>query len=460
MANIIINNKQYDNVPSVTFDKVGGGTATYTEGGGGGTTIEQLNVSSAGTYTAPTGTAYSPVVVPSGSEGTPTATKGAVLSHSVTVTPSVTNTSGFISGGTHTGTGVTVSASELVSGTKSITGAGTTDVTNYANASVPAGSVVLDDVYLDGDNVIMSASVDSSGLVTYSVGYQGYTDATLTSGYVSSYTSGGLEVNASGTLQLPVQPATVITPSGLEQTAVTAGKYTTGAITVKPFVFGALRPDAEKVQTYTYDKLLVQDESITIPAYTTTSTTIKAGAALGTTYTTDYENYNYFILERFVTYPIYSSTSKAKGREEYNITSTLYELTDIPPDNFIASSGEVFTNHSVALTATGNLQRTLYWSSGSAVGVYTSASYGVVQVAVAPTLSSGVITVSSPNVNIRGSGTYLSSTYWGYMTDIRAQYIIDIYRAPKAANAINGWGLTTQMQHILDSMNSNNWTLT
>jgi hypothetical protein len=60
-----------------------------------------------------------------------------VSSHSITVTPSVTNAAGYISGGTHTGTAVTVSASELVSGNKEITANGTNiDVTNYATASV------------------------------------------------------------------------------------------------------------------------------------------------------------------------------------------------------------------------------------------------------------------------------------------------------------------------------------
>ena len=68
---------------------------------------------------------------------TPTATKGAVSNHSVSVTPSVTATTGYITGGTKTGTAVTVSASELVSGTKEITenGAGI-DVTNYASVDV------------------------------------------------------------------------------------------------------------------------------------------------------------------------------------------------------------------------------------------------------------------------------------------------------------------------------------
>ena len=74
--------------------------------------------------------------MPSGTAGTPTATKGSVSNHAVSVTPSVTNTTGYITGGIKTGTAVTVSASELVSGTKSITENGTSDVTNYASVNI------------------------------------------------------------------------------------------------------------------------------------------------------------------------------------------------------------------------------------------------------------------------------------------------------------------------------------
>ena len=76
--------------------------------------------------------------MPSGSAGTPSATKGTVSSHSVSVTPSVTNTTGYITGGTKTGTAISVSASELVSGTYTVDSSGTKDVTNYASASVPS----------------------------------------------------------------------------------------------------------------------------------------------------------------------------------------------------------------------------------------------------------------------------------------------------------------------------------
>lgn len=74
--------------------------------------------------------------MPSGTAGTPSATKGTVSNHSVSVTPSVTNTAGYITGGTKTGTAVTVSASELVSGSETKTANGTYDVTNLASLVV------------------------------------------------------------------------------------------------------------------------------------------------------------------------------------------------------------------------------------------------------------------------------------------------------------------------------------
>lgn len=75
-----------------------------------------------------------------GTEGTPVATKSSVSDNTIIVTPSVTNTEGYINGGSHDGTPATVSASELVSGTKTITTAGTTDVTNYKDVFVAEGS--------------------------------------------------------------------------------------------------------------------------------------------------------------------------------------------------------------------------------------------------------------------------------------------------------------------------------
>lgn len=74
--------------------------------------------------------------VNNGTAGTPTASKGAVNNHSVDVTPSVTNTTGWITGGTQTGTPVTVTAAELVSGSQTVTVNDTYDVTNLAEMVV------------------------------------------------------------------------------------------------------------------------------------------------------------------------------------------------------------------------------------------------------------------------------------------------------------------------------------
>lgn len=113
------------------------GVVTQGTGSGGITPTGNINITQAGQTDV---TNYATATVASGTEGTPTATKGSVSNHSVSVTPSVTNAEGYITGGTKTGTAVTVQASELVSGTLTVDSSGTKDVTNYASASVPAGT--------------------------------------------------------------------------------------------------------------------------------------------------------------------------------------------------------------------------------------------------------------------------------------------------------------------------------
>ena len=189
----------YPDVPAVNLPKQGGGTASFTDvsdttaaasdvsvgkyfytsagvrtqgtnqGGGGGSAIIYDETDSHGgtirhiiTTDVIEGTksittngthdvgeyAYAEVnVLPSpGTAGTPVATKGAVSDHSVSVTPSVTNTTGYITGGTITGTAVTVSASELVSGSLSISTNGTADVTNYASVNVSVGGISIEEL--------------------------------------------------------------------------------------------------------------------------------------------------------------------------------------------------------------------------------------------------------------------------------------------------------------------------
>ncbi len=75
--------------------------------------------------------------MPSGTAGTPTASKGTVSNHSISVTPSVTNTTGYITGSTKTGTAVTVTAAELASGNLALTdNTASTSCVGYSTVSV------------------------------------------------------------------------------------------------------------------------------------------------------------------------------------------------------------------------------------------------------------------------------------------------------------------------------------
>lgn len=171
---------EYSGVTGIKATDDNGNTKTYIRPDG------TVTISSSGTTDV---TAYASASVAAGSAGTPTAAKSAVNNHAVTVTPSVTNTAGYISGGTKTGTGVSVSASELVSGSQSITTNNTYDVTNLAsvvvNVSGGGGSVQTDTKTVTASNyptslsftsmkgepkmftVRMNAQVSSSGSTTY-----------------------------------------------------------------------------------------------------------------------------------------------------------------------------------------------------------------------------------------------------------------------------------------------------
>ena len=136
--------------------------------------------------------------VTSGTAGTPTASKGTVSNHSVSVTPSVTNTTGYITGGTKTGTAVTVSALELVSGTLSITSSGTKDVTNYASASVSAGT---EGTPTATKGTVSNHSISVTPSVTNSAGYITGSTKTGTAVTVSAseLVSGTLSLTDNGT---------------------------------------------------------------------------------------------------------------------------------------------------------------------------------------------------------------------------------------------------------------------
>lgn len=158
----------------------------------GATTVtpstSQQTAVSAGTYVTGDVTV---AAMPSGTAGTPTATKGTVSNHSISITPSVTNTTGYITGSTKTGTAVTVNVTELESGTKTITENGTgISVSGYStvDVAVPTGSSKAIYTYL--------------GLASRTANSYGSTSATVTVTKAGTYNISYVAVrgSSSGTM--------------------------------------------------------------------------------------------------------------------------------------------------------------------------------------------------------------------------------------------------------------------
>lgn len=221
--------------PTVSEGYITQGTSGSVSVNGSGTkqlptrTSSDMSVSGA-TVTAPSGwyANNASKSVASGTEGTPTATKGTVSNHSVSVTPSVTNTAGYISGGTKTGTAVTVSASELVSGTKSISANGTgIDVTNYqkVNVAVPAPVPSLQ----TKSKTYTPTTSQQTETITADAGYDGLDEVDITVNAMPSGTAG----TPSATKGTVSNHSVTVTPSVTNTTGyITGGTKTGTAVTV------------------------------------------------------------------------------------------------------------------------------------------------------------------------------------------------------------------------------------
>lgn len=212
-----------------------------------------------------------------------------------------------------------------------------------------------------------------------------------------------------------------------------------------------IRPDAELLHRWTGDELIVADLGLTLPAYATSAKVIKTGAALSPTITVDYTNYDYYVTMRGLAIPIYNTTTKVKGRCDYGASGYLYELIVIPANEIQTLDGtKKYTSRNAVVTANGSVGREMYWTSATAIGLANNVTYGAYVTGQAPTISGTTLTVKAPVYGIRGHTSQMTSTAWGQMTDIREQYVIEVWRAPK--DDIEGWGLTTSIRDVVEAV--------
>lgn len=153
------------------------------------------------------------------------------------VTPDTVTSAKLLANETATGAdGVKLTGSIATKTSSDMTASGATVTApagyyaSSASKSVSSGSAKTPATTVTANPTI---SVNSStGLITATTSATKSVTPTVTAGYVSSGTAGTITVSGSKTSQLSTQAATTITPTTSSQTAVAAGKYTTGAVTV------------------------------------------------------------------------------------------------------------------------------------------------------------------------------------------------------------------------------------
>lgn len=218
-----------------------------------------------------------------------------------------------------------------------------------------------------------------------------------------------------------------------------------------PFVpqLAVIRPDAELLHRWEADDLLIADLGKTLSAYSTKAKTLVTGTALAPTITMDFANYNYYVVMRGLGIPQYNTETKQAGRCDYCASAYLYEVVQIPSGELAAVDGSKALGQSVVIQSHGSIGREVYWTSATAMAVATNVTYGTHVLAQAPVISGTTLTVKAPNYGITGNTKQMTSGAWAHITDIRYEYVIEAYRAPKGRGQ-DGWGLNTSLRHILE----------
>ena len=355
---------------------------------------------SGATVTAPAGYYGSSAskTIASGTEGTPTATKGAVSNHSISVTPSVTNTAGYISGSTKTGTAVSVTASELVSGTYTVDSSGAKDVTNYASASVPSGTAGTPTAT---KGTVSNHSVSVTPSVTNQTGYitGGTINGTAVTVTASELASGNKSITENGTDIDVVGYSTVsVSVSGGGGSSVTLDSAEVGVesssssitftgLSGEPTSF-VIYPDSDKSTASPANVVFVVYDGTSLHGQTAT-TTSNANASYDTGFTKSYSNGSLTV-----------TATTAKFADDYWYMDYTYGGTAACIDTIDQDVGSGATS----ITFTGLEDEPIYWSCIFKSNFGTSSGY------------QRVMAVRNNGNNHYGacmdSSVHLNSQYW------------------------------------------------
>lgn len=221
-----------------------------------------------------------------------------------------------------------------------------------------------------------------------------------------------------------------------------------------------LRPDAEIVESWTYDKRIVADEGVTIPAYQTTTVTLKATEQLAEI-TADSENYKYFLTFRTLVIPEYNTDEIARGRYEWSSMVGAYEFVFTPmAELHPLVDGEYTIATNSASVQGGVSYRSLYFTSATGISIYATTAYGIWTTAVSPAYGGGKMRVNSPNFTMRAQANIFDQLFYEALTDIRFQYVYELWRVPIGSLQYDGWSNQQSVDKSLDCLYSTDHKLT
>ena len=404
-------------------------------------------------------------------ETVPQATPSITVNGSGLITASATQTAGFVSAGTKSATlqqttveqatptisvandgTVTASATQtggfVASGTKSATyslptqAAKTVTPTESAQTAVTAGKWTTGAVQV---GAIPSDYFKPSG--TLPITSNGTYD-------VKSYAS--TSVNVPGITPTGTLP---ITSNGTYDVTNYAGANVNVAGGGGSVIIGALRPDAELWKSWTYDKMIVADEGVAIPTYSTSARTLKDSETLEVI-TLDRDNYDYVFVARALAYPIYSEgTIISSGRLVCGLTESYYEFKDFPAGSVVDNGNA--TGALTYLTREGAVSgKIVYYASETNLTSGNGYSFGTIIDNLVAENSGSNITVVTPRLKMCGSSTIYSSYFWERTTDVRYQYVMELYRVPRANQTVRGFAWESLLIHAAECYNAIDHTLT
>lgn len=219
---------------------------------------------------------------------------------------------------------------------------------------------------------------------------------------------------------------------------LTAGKFLEDDITIVDQTITG----AEYVFEWASDQHLVADEGITLPAFSTSAKYLKADQSVYEPIpVTDADEYTYFVFNRVLIIPEYSTNTLGSGRQEYGLGFSMATIVDIPGTmikGIADSTAHISTNWTGAFPLTnqagqhGQYRQNVYYNSAGALTSYriTNTAYGFYTDIPGVSYTNSEISLTSPSCMFRGNATYMSQAYYDLVTDVRFQYVIDVIKVP------------------------------